>query len=1179
MRIKRLDISGFKSFPDKTTLLFDKPIVGIVGPNGCGKSNIVDAIRWVMGEQSVKSLRGRNREDVIFAGSESRPPKAVAEVTLTFDNRARLAPAQYNVDDLSVCRKLYRSGESDFFINKSPCRLKDITHLFLGSGAGNKAYSIIEQGRIGLIVSAKPEDRRYMIEEAAGITRYHSRRREAERKMQQTRQNLLRTEDVLAEQKRQLNSLNRQAKKAERYRVIKSRLKELEMASAAFEYDRLNGAIAKKRKELGGLLEERARSRTGLDTMETKLETVRIEQDRNEARLRDLGEEIHELERLISLEENNRKAYREEEERIRSRKTDLANTEKELEKQKSELADQIEASREKKKELLSQIDEKKKALEERRKQFDEAEASYRDAQKTVDERKSAHYKIASRIDSKQGEIRFLYQRISDSKDRISQNSVQRAMAEKECQRLEQEKAEFVAKKNELHEKEAGLRQKAQEEDTSLNELRERKNVAAKELSTIRDERLKTASRLESLMELERNLEGFAEGVRKVMSKSAEIFDEGELLGTLADAVEADADYEAALAAALTDRLQWPVTKNLEAAVKAVQVLRSKRYGRASFVPAGLTPEPSATSDAPLPRLLDRVRVREDVRNYVTSLLADVLVAGDLEEAARCWMEHPGRFSLVTPEGEFIDRRGCLTGGSSEAQSTLLLMRKREMGELEEKLALRDAEIEKQSASHEEMLSNFEALQKQLEVTRSERRQVEIAVLGVSKDLHRLEADLAREDGRRRRLDHEREEQDAQTAAWRKQAEDIEKTIQEDKDAQQQLQKQLQESQDVLLEAADRRNELSEQLRAVDVEYAQLVEQQRGLENHFSQLRQREGDMQRSVERNRDEAVRDERRQKELEEKTRESNAHSGELAEKRSHLDVIATRIREEFLQKKAHVDEMGEEAKKARKALEIIQENVQDAEVRAVRDEGARDSLVRVIQDRYALELSECWETYRREEPLSDAEEEERVDLRDKLEKIGSVNLQAIKDYEELSERHDFLTHQRDDLLGSMTALEKAIEKINRTTRKRFRETFEAVNAKFSELFPRMFEGGHAQLRLIEPENLLETGVEIEVQPPGKKLQSVSLLSGGEKALTAMSLIFAIFLYRPTPFCLLDEVDAPLDDVNIGRFIQTVRQISKVSQFILITHNRKTMEITNTLYGVTMEEPGISKIVSVDLN
>ena len=1082
MRIKRLDISGFKSFPDKTTLIFDKPIVGIVGPNGCGKSNIVDAIRWVMGEQSVKNLRGRNREDVIFAGSESRPPKSVAEVTLTFDNSARMAPAQYDVDTISVCRKLYRSGDSDFFINKASCRLKDITHLFLGSGAGNKAYSIIEQGRIGLIVSAKPEDRRYMIEEAAGITRYHSRRREAERKMLQTRQNLLRTEDVLAEQKRQLNSLNRQAKKAERYRVIKKRLKELELAAASFEFDRLNGDISKKRKELGTLLQDRATSRTGLDTMETKLETVRIEQDTHEARLKDLSEEIHELERLISLEENNRKAYSEEDERIRTRKTELASTAEELEQQKGELAAEIVKSRENKEQLLEKIEEKRKDLETHRKQFDEAEADYRAAQKDVDERKSAHYKLASRIDSKQGEIRFLYQRISDTKDRISQNSVQKAMAEKEFARLESEKTEFIAKLQELKEREAALQRQTKEQDERLNALRQQSAEASRELNESRSKRMKTASRLESLAELERNLEGFAKGVRTVMTKSAEIFDEGELLGTLADAIEADPEYEAALAAVLTDRVQWPVTRDMQASVKAVQILRSKDYGRTSFIPAGLTPEALSSVEISLPRLLDHVQVRDDVRNYVSSLLSDVFVAENLEDASRYWLENPGKCVLVTLEGEVIDRQGSLTGGSSEAQSTLLLARKREMGELEEKLSGWDKTIEEQQSRRNDFQNRFEKVQKELERTRSDRRQVEIAILGLNKDLHRLDADLAREDNRRNRLEKERAEQDEKMESWRKQAEAIESTIKEDREAQAALQKKLQESQDILLEVADKRNALSETLRAVDVEYAQHVEQQRGLDNHFSQLRQREQEMQRSVERTREEVTRDERRRRELEEKTKQSHQTSGELVEKRSRVDTVATRIREEFLQKKATMEALGEEVKKARKVLEGLQEQVQNAEVRAVRDEGERESLVRLIEDRYGLNLAECWEEHRREEPLNEDEEAERIELRDNLEKIGSVNLQAIKDYEELSERHEFLSTQREDLLRSMTALEKAIEKINRTTRKRFRETFEAVNRKFSELFPRMFEGGHAQLRLIEPENLLETGVEIEVQPPGKK-------------------------------------------------------------------------------------------------
>ena len=1179
MRIKRLDIIGFKSFPDKSTLIFDQPIIGIVGPNGCGKSNIVDAIRWVIGEQRLKILRGETREDIIFTGSETRGPIGMAEVTITFDNSDRLAPSQYaDFTEISVTRKIYRDGDSEFLINKTPCRLRDITDLFLGTGAGTRAYSIVEQGRISLIVSAKPEDRRLMIEEAAGITKYHSRKREAENKMAYTRQNLLRIRDIIAELKKRFNSLSRQAKKAERYREFKKRLKELDLFFASSDYADLLRKADESTETGKSMHDEVEESNAKLIALENEIEARGLKLAEGEDRLKDRQRTLYQFDQAIGLTEQNIEFNR-------KKIAGIAEREEEIARELGELEGVLVSQRARVKKLESEMETALDTFKESEIIKISAEEAHREAlisfsrrQSEVDSLKDELGLAIADADRAGNSLDTLRYRQGDNERRTEENRAERINLQKSFDGKKSERDGFTEALGGLRQMKLKLDHHRTEQSESLDG--ERNSYVSLE-EKLADTGLKLAgarSRLDSLRELDHSLEGFEQAVKTALANEDGRFGEGELIDVLARLIEVDPDYEKAVGAVLGERLQWLVVRDRESARKGLDLLREVEAGRAGFV-AGCDREwPRSEPPGDAEALLDYVSASGAAGSVIKGLLSGVFVVDDLDRAVGLWTESDGSMTFVTKEGDLVHKSGAFVGGGGETLPQSLLRRQREMQELDVEVESLEKRMDSLSKEREGRLSNIRMLEGEFEEIREKEKKQEIRILEQEKDLHHLEAELDRLRGGLESLDREFIGQQEELRGLLDERRDLEARRDECLELRGGLENRLKEGQERLGELSDKREKLSREATEARVAAASAAERRLRVEAELEAAGERESDMLGRSESLGGERERGGKQIGKLEEGIAKAKAELENRIAERESLEERQSEKREQIERERAGIRELAAEVKTRRGEFEEKRDELNKAEMRHSELLINTRHLEERILEKYGVTLSTDYREHISDEEPGDAEREEMEKLKLRIERMGEVNLAAIKEHDEVSERYQFMCDQEDDLTRSLEKLETAIRKINRTTRKRLKETFEKVNENFSKLFPQLFGGGEARLTLTDSQDILTTGVDIVARPPGSALQSVNLLSGGQKALTAISLIFAIFLYRPTPFCLLDEVDAPLDDVNIGRFEAMLKRISRTSQFILITHNKRTMEITNTLYGVTMEEPGISKLVSVNL-
>ncbi|MRR57135.1 MAG: chromosome segregation protein SMC [Deltaproteobacteria bacterium] len=1175
MIISRLQIHGFKSFADKVSLDFQKGITAVVGPNGCGKSNIVDAIRWVMGEQSAKTLRGKNMEDTIFGGSDGRKPLGMTEVSVFFSTEDGRIPAKYlNFSEIQVTRRLFRDGESEYLLNGAHCRLLDIAELFMDTGAGAKAYSIIEQGKIGMILSSKPEERRFIIEEAAGVTKFKARKQVALKKIDTTRQNLLRIGDIVSEIRRQMNSLQRQAKKAEKFREYREELKEIELLFAVRGY--LDLAEEKKAVEAGLA---RLRDRAADNALQTQSGSLALEERKSvlleeEKRLNEAQEENYRVRGELAACDN----------RLGFQRKELANLEERAARFSQE-RDSVCGRVKEAEDELRKLEEQGEALLASIAREDEGLAA---AEETLAKLTEEEKVVARRLEERRRE---LFGMLSE----ISQFNNQHAAA---ARRLESVREQLERNRREgmgLHERLSVSTARASELEVAHNALAERKGELEGELAALRvreaelrksleavehsfhaerDRLSKKSSRLHSLQELEAQFAGYGRGVRSLCL--AEPF-KGRLNGVVADILEIAEDYEVALEAALAERLQYVICNGEADAREAVSFLRQNSGGRCSLIPRELRPAGNWQTPKGAERLLDRITVSEENRGMAEALLGQTFLAETPDIALSLGGTFP-HLTFVTKDGDMVTGGGILHGGSMEAAQQGLIHKKRQIKELSaevETLTTRVTELESERARLRE---EGRAADESLKTLRQELHQTEILLVNSDKDLQRVREESQRIGERLavKALEDEQfgEERDSLEREMEHAARER-STREAGKGTAEQELKDLQDSLgDKQREIADAR----ETVTALKVGSAALREKresgQRTMKRVEESIREFQG---------RHAGLEIELKNSVQERVVIKAAIVSGEmelksLLQRQEQLEESCVAIRSGYEAEAGLV--RGREA--ALKELKGIGDELSQAlgerNLRLAEIVMRLGNLEETVADKYRVAVSDLVPRY----ADLDIDENERrgrqAELAGLIEGIGEVNLTAIEEFRELEERFDFLSAQKADLEESLHGLQQAIQRINRTTRKRFLDTFNLVNEKFQEVFPRLFCGGRAELKLSNEEDLLETGIDIIIQPPGKKLQNVNLLSGGEKALTAVALMFAIFLIKPAPFCLLDEVDAPLDEANIGRFNEMVREMSSFSQFIIITHNKATMTNADSLYGVTMEEPGVSKLVSVKL-
>ncbi|MBI5419845.1 MAG: chromosome segregation protein SMC [Deltaproteobacteria bacterium] len=1193
MKLKKLELFGFKSFYDKTVFDFSDGITAIVGPNGCGKSNIVDAIRWVLGEHAPSYLRSKALEDVIFAGSDAAGPLGMAEVTLTFTNEDGFAPPGYeSYAEIQVTRRTFRNGESEFFTNRVPCRLKDIAELFLDTGAGARGYAIIEQGKIMTIVNARPDEKRLIIEEAAGVAKFRVRRKEAERKMENTRQNLARVKDVLDEVKRQLGSLDRQARKAERYKGLKDELRGLDLRIAARRFRDLTRERDSAGAELARAEESLLAVRTEISRLEAERESGRLRHAELDAALRDLREAHGSLKEESARRQEEWKGNVKEASLLRDTIAEVSGEIASLENEITELSARIA----------------------------EAEEAAGVRQDGIAAAASLLAELAARAEAAKEDYLRRQGEVEQAKDdlivRVSLHSNARVSVESYRRMMEDQERNLERRGEKIEEGRAAA-EKAERDlaDAFSLEAAARESLTAAERSWEETGALlaEAIARLDGVVEARRNAEGLLHASSSRLSTLSRLYEQRDwatsgvravlrhynghddgtrdggdkgIFGVIGDLVETDAPYEKAVEAVLGERMQSIVVRDHAEGLSALQYLKESREGRGSFVPVTLRTRDDAPAyageEGVIAPLAEIVRVPSECRDLLRGLLGGTLLVRDMECALRLWNRNGVWNTYVTLDGDVVTAEGTLVGGAKEEGEFGILAVKREIRELEKEIAVRSAEAARLKDEEEKV------------------RQARAALEGRKEEMFRRREEALNACG-------QAEQQRAVLEAAQAQAQSsFEGLMQEREYLQSELARMKDESrasQEAALQSEQARGEEEERVRqlAAALEVKRAAKDEAVTASHAAELALaglKGVDASEQAVRaglietlsGRQALIEDRRRREETYEERNVALAET--IAAGRGAIEAAAG----ELSRLQERIDCLLEEAADAAGTLGSQEDMLKESRRREW-EEVERISNIRLSVQRVESDLgildSLTWQRYEAhpadlpappaEAADPDAEAAETAgwasraeEIRSRLSAIGDVNLASIEEYRELSGRHDFLSAQKEDLEKSLDDLAKAIQRINRTTRERFSDAFEKINEKLAIVFPKLFLGGRAFLTLIEEENLLETGVELVVQLPGKKVLPLKSLSGGEKSLAAAAMIFSIFLVKPSPFCLLDEADTALDDANIDRFNALIREMSSSYQFLLITHNKRTMELADALYGVTMEKPGISRVVSV---
>jgi chromosome segregation protein len=1187
MHIRKLEISGFKSFVDRTVINFDHDVLAIVGPNGCGKSNIVDAIRWCMGEQSAKHLRGRSMEDVIFNGSESRGPHGMAEVTLTFDNsdleQAAALPTEYrDYPEIAVTRRLFRDGTSQYLLNKTEVRLKDVVDVFLGTGVGTKAYSIVEQGKIGLIVSARPEDRRMLIEEAAGITKYKSRKKASERKMELTEQNLLRVGDRVGELERNVASLQRQAAKAERYVNYRGELDRLMLHQASHQ---LLDILAGEKfwfSEKSDCETNVEAAKTALVTAESALEVERaaaleLEQSAEKAQDAAFGadNQVRAFEAEIAREKDRFAHLTERSEAARIEQADLRSRAEALDVEAKEIGASLSGLE------SEEAKEAESALAEHER-LEALRTEERAAESVLADLRARASRAASQVAAAEAKLKGLERRTQEMRAREAKLTAQMTDLAAERERLVAHRALLDGTVVELSSEFESGRSRRAELETELTQLKQALLESEKSLDQERGVLAQQRARMKALADMRERLEGVGDGVKHLMAKADPV-----LLGLVVDRVRVPAELTAALAGLLGSTLECVVVSDAARATELLCELGRDKQGRASVVPQSprrVAGRAARTLDGlagpgVIGPLLDRVSYAAEDEALVASLIGDAILIQDAASLMALSGKAQGR-TLVALDGTVVHADGRVSGGSSDTVASELVDEQRELRELSEVCAELATKVEARLAEHQALRAKMSGLGAALDDARQAAHRAEIALVSAEKD--------------KKSTNEQTSSLDQRLATFNAELADIGEKLAEGSHEQAEAERSLAEGHDVLREAEVEANgavaEASKWREQAAAQLSVVTDRKVRLARIREQVASTRGTVER-LGRSRDELVsRTVKLEEELDQIARQVGETSERLASTEEQLTAAVgvaqaaqsalSEARRIFDEARAAMSEREAGLKVLRADLGQATEKMATLERTLERLSINREHLIGSVREKFrGLDLAKVVGDYHLL-PVPDEEHSHRItELTHLIDRMGPVNLDATREHREEKERLVFFTTQKADLEKALEDLRQAIAQMNRTSKRLFRETFDAVNERFKVLFPKLFKGGRAELHLTLPEDLLETGVEIIAQPPGKKLGNIELMSGGEKALTAVSLIFAIFQHKPSPFCVLDEVDAPLDEANVARYNELIREMTDRSQFIVITHVKATMQSVDVLCGVTMQEPGISRLVSVKVN
>ena len=1182
MKINQISIHGFKSFLERLEIDFPTGISGVVGPNGCGKSNVVDAIRWCMGEQSPKQLRGRKMEDVIFSGAGNSKPLGMAEVSLLFENgTGDFPPAFAHNPELSVTRRLYRSGESEYLLNNVPCRLKDIQEVFMDTGLGNKTSSIIGQGQIGNIIEQRPEETRIMLEEAAGITKYRKKVAVSQKKIELTEINLQRVGDILSEIEKQIRSLKRQAAKAKRYKALSLKIQDLELAFFGNTYEKLMDDVGHKMHSTEALVDEKNGLAATLSRHEAKIVDLNLELDEQEEGLSacrkvhfDCRDRVQKREAEIQSLEGELKTLSQLASRLETEQGDVRTNIVALEKKKDHRKGEMLRLKRETADLEQDAQLEEERLKTRKRLFKEIRENFEKARKNM----SAGETHAVGLNHETGYLNKALEQISDSRSRLKNELAETSARAESILKTSERKTRV---RETIVEKLQELENSIEETGSKTKELESIKKRVETEAKKAESELNSCRSRLASLEGLMENFEGYKVGVRTIMrARDFAPGNQGRVLGILADLIEVEPRYERALEAVMADKLQYVITMTKDDAAAAVGYLKEKGRGIGSFAPledlkiSGI----EGKTDSTFLPLGNFVTTSKEFEPLINDILNNTVLVDDVPTALTALEKHGGSRCFVTPEGDMVDQRGVITGGRLSHTSRGLLARKREIVELKKEVADHKRKFEDLRFQMEDILAEIEDNQMAVQQLTDEKWSSRDDISDVDKILFRLGQELDQSEKLSRKIQDDLKQKEIDQEKQQEKLKKLQSALHESREKQAREAAYFHEKELELEEAEAEFEHTREKASKLKEDCRLRMESQRGVAREMEMVDNYLDDSLDRLEAILKDSEQGQHRRQACEVK-RESLKESLkglyqelQLAEENMSRRELDYRNRKDAIkdeeqrvaQLKDQIDGFTEEINRSKMAQSEIRFKI--------------DNLLERVQENFGVNMKEIYKQFLRDDFDEPAAKEEIENQKEVRKNMGEVNLTAIREYEALKERRDFILGQRQDLLNSIESLNAAIKKINKTSLEKFNKTFLQVDQKLKEIFPILFSGGTAGLKLTDEQKPLDSGILVEVQPPGKRLSHMGLLSGGEKALVAMALIFAIYMIKPSPFCLLDEVDAPLDEANIDRFNDLLNKIKRDSQIIMVTHSRKTMGITDRLFGITMENKGVSKLVSVDI-
>lgn len=1174
MKITSLEINGFKSFYNKTKIRFHNQLSAIVGPNGCGKSNIIDAIRWILGEQNPRQLRADAMEQLISNGSELLKPLGMAEVSLVLEQ-----VPNYNFEEVEIKRRVFRSGESEYYLNGVSCRLKDITDIFIDTGSGARAHSVIGQGSVEKLITAKPEEKRTLIEEVAGIRKYKIRRRETETRIKTTKENLSRIQDMTNEVKRQMDTLSLQARQAEEFRELSEEERKLEsiiLSAKLYKLEKRKNTILDEKTSIGRIIS---------DTEKESISTTNHFKTLN-VQFTNLEESLKDMERETYITRTNLQAKASSQELLRN---EVSSIDRFIEKIESEavllsnetgrIAEQLQTKRDMSKHVKDDLETEEGAISEKENTLSIIKSKYAQTRDELRDIRTALFKTLNEYSSLKGsalghekELKELQSRKSVIENEYQEITQERKSAKSDILKLENVSQENEARKQNITETNDKL-------TLTLSSLNEKLRLVIEKSDSLKEDLNELSSRLNALKQIQSNYEWLPEGIRNFI-----IHNKGQgVLGTFSDFISVPEGYEKAVEAALGDTLKWILVNESSQALKAINSLKQDSIGRGTFV--SIKDERINTeiykSTGNIKSLFDIVRVENIRSNIIERTLKRVFLVSTIDEALQARREANDNASFVTPEGDFLHSNGAISGGPAQPG---VLERKREIENLTAAIEKLQAEIDSTASEIQANDREIQNVNDRIKDYNSRLIEIDIKEAETRKDIDNLNGYVGKIEKRIELVANNLEqigseigenailidESDSKIKVLDVEKIDLEHNLAAIEDK---TQNEEREERNLERDIADRK-----------VTCASLREKERSLYEDLVELDIRRSDINKRIDI--ESSMIDEKKQEKLSLRDKEGNTVieinelENKLKEKEEELTLKNNKrrtLQEEISitsEKRENLNSQLSDIRLKNNSFEIDLNTVQ------IEIENITDTLRR--NDSFDMDNKSEMSPEDEGELLDidlNIEEPRLIRLQQKIERFGPVNLLAPEEYNKLEERHTFLTEQVDDLLQAISSLGKAISKIDKESEKRFKEAFEIMDAKFQEIFPRLFRGGEGKLILTDPDDLLETGVEVMIRPGGKKFQSINLLSGGEKALAAIALIISACLIKPAPFLLFDEIDAPLDDINTSYFMELIKEIDKNSQVVLITHNKKTMQEVHSLIGITSNKSGTSTVVSVELN